>query len=295
MSSKTKTYDLDNILNTLIHNHFPELNGCDIWLEVGKYDCPIDVGELTEEGFYIELDEKLSKKKFVCGAIAFQLSKIILSDYYNLKHKLLHRVSKSYKSLFYRNATILVLLRGLGETLALYNKWLSNNYEVDEEDGILSDLNMSAASIIDAISAKDIAANILKKDKFILSDKVKLFENAPNNSFGALFPMLFGHYFLLIGKDNTKYPLGARYGLVAHELSHIEQIENIGISKVLYRHSKKYRVLVERDADFRVVMRGYGEGLISLYKASREENDHFSDSGLHPREIERLISLSSNT
>lgn len=67
--------DLPDILNTVIRRGFPELLGEDIQIEyLNLKSSLMSYGELTREGFYIEVDSSLreSPQEVLMGGIAHE-------------------------------------------------------------------------------------------------------------------------------------------------------------------------------------------------------------------------------
>jgi hypothetical protein len=88
-------------------------------------------------------------------------------------------------------------------------------------------------------------------------------------------------------------------GLIVHELSHISQ--DLGLSRFevwldefLNKHSKRYSLLDERNADLCVVLRGYGKNLLKFLRFIEREFPDFETEGLTKNELEMLLNISSN-
>jgi hypothetical protein len=137
-------HDLTNILNLVIRKGFPELLREDIHIEFVKLrDALLQYGELTQEGYYIEVDETLrdAPTEVLIGGIAHESAHIIMDI--SIGHKfitgdwLAYRVSARYKTLDERNTDIEVILRGFGRELLQFLRY-SVELELDhyKEDGL---------------------------------------------------------------------------------------------------------------------------------------------------------------
>lgn len=137
-------HDLLQVLNRVIRRGFPELLGEDIQIEYYILkDALIHYGELTQEGFYIEVDESLKKapQEALVGGIAHECAHIITDKSLRRKHlsrdALAYRISIRYKTLDERNTDVEVILRGFGRELLeflRYSEQLKLNHY--REDGL---------------------------------------------------------------------------------------------------------------------------------------------------------------
>jgi hypothetical protein len=136
--------ELSRIVDRVIVKRFPELLGEDIQIEyTGLRSSLLEYGELTGEGFYIEVDETLrnAPREVLIGGIAHELAHIVIEK--NLGRRALsgdalaYRISSRYKTLDERNTDVEVILRGFGRELLkflLYSEKLELNHY--REDGL---------------------------------------------------------------------------------------------------------------------------------------------------------------
>ena len=136
--------DLPQIVDRVIAKRFPELLGEDIRIEyTNLHDSLLEYGELTGEGYYIEVDETLrnAPREVLVGGIAHELAHIVIEK--NLDRKALsgdalaYRISSRYKTLDERNTDVEVILRGFGRELLdflLYSEKLQLDHY--REDGL---------------------------------------------------------------------------------------------------------------------------------------------------------------
>jgi len=119
--------DLVRIRDKVIQRGFPELLAEDIQVEYKHLkDALLEYGRLTEEGFYIEVDESLqnASEQVLAGGLAHELSHILVEK--NLEGRaisvdgLAYRLSKRYKTLDERNTDLEVILRGFGKDLLAF-------------------------------------------------------------------------------------------------------------------------------------------------------------------------------
>jgi len=119
--------DLVRIRDKVIQRGFPELLAEDIQVEYKHLkDALLEYGSLTEEGFYIEVDESLqnASEQVLAGGLAHELSHILVEK--NLEGRaisvdgLAYRLSKRYKTLDERNTDLEVILRGFGKDLLAF-------------------------------------------------------------------------------------------------------------------------------------------------------------------------------
>ena len=119
--------NLEEIRDDVIRNGFSELMDEDIQVEYKSLDDALfEYGGLTEEGFYIEVDESLKEapRDVMEGGLAHDLSHILtdknLSMGLRLRDRLAYRVSKRYKTLDERNTDLQVIIRGYGRQLLAF-------------------------------------------------------------------------------------------------------------------------------------------------------------------------------
>jgi len=136
--------NLEEIRDHVIKRGFPELMAEDIQVEYKKLeDALLEYGGLTEEGYYIEVDEtlKTAPDDVLIGGFAHEFSHII-SDKSLVKKlisrdKLAYNISPRYKTLDERNTDIEVLLRGFGNELLSFLEYSEKNeYPHYKEDGL---------------------------------------------------------------------------------------------------------------------------------------------------------------
>jgi hypothetical protein len=136
--------DLAHIRDLVIRRGFPELLAEDIQVEYKHLkDAMLEYGHLTQEGFYIEVDESLQKapEQVLAGGIAHELSHILTDK--NLKGRSVsmdgfaYRLSKRYKTLDERNTDLEVILRGFGKDLLAFLEYSEKEgYPYYKEDGL---------------------------------------------------------------------------------------------------------------------------------------------------------------
>jgi hypothetical protein len=86
-------------------------------------------GELTHEGFYIEVDSSLrgSPQEVLVGGIAHECAHIVVDKTGSGKKlsgdMIAYRISKRYKTLDERNTDLEVILRGFGRELAAFLRY----------------------------------------------------------------------------------------------------------------------------------------------------------------------------
>ena len=118
---------MTGILDDVIKKGFPELLGEDIRIEYAALDdALLTFGKLSQEGFYIEVDESLRNASVdvLTGGIAHECAHIIFEK--TKANKALsidmfaYRVSSRYRILDERNTDLEVILRGFGNELLLF-------------------------------------------------------------------------------------------------------------------------------------------------------------------------------
>jgi hypothetical protein len=122
--------DLSKTLNAVINRGFPELLGEDIQIEyLDLRSSLMSYGELTREGFYIEVDNSLSEspQEVLMGGIAHECAHIVVDKASGRKRlpgdMIAYRISKRYKTLDERNTDVEVILRGFGRELASFLRY----------------------------------------------------------------------------------------------------------------------------------------------------------------------------
>lgn len=105
-----------------------------------------------------------------------------------------------------------------------------------------------------------------------------------------------GGYYIEVDNEMKRSDEQAKIGLLAHELSHIVEDNNMNSrwtklkNDLLYSLSKRYETLCERDIDLLVILRGFGQELYSFAKFVENKGYHHdSDVGLSLRELEILL------
>ena len=138
--------DLSKILSSVIRKGFPELLSEDIQIEYQKLrDSLLVYGELTQEGYYIEVDKAMNNapRETLIGGIAHECAHIVVDKVLERKtlsaDALAYRISSRYKTLDERNTDVEVILRGFGRELLEFLRYSEkiglNHYR---EDGLSS-------------------------------------------------------------------------------------------------------------------------------------------------------------
>ncbi len=136
--------DLTHIRDQVIRRGFPELLAEDIQVEY-KYlkDALLEYGLLTEEGFYIEVDESLTNApvQVLTGGFAHELSHMLVDknfkDHSISRDRFAYKISKRYKTLDERNTDLEVILRGFGKDLLIFLEYSEKKgYPHYREDGL---------------------------------------------------------------------------------------------------------------------------------------------------------------
>lgn len=139
--------ELRGIKDEIIKNAFPELMDSDIAIEfVVIEDSFMQVGELEDEGHFIEVDESLIKIRgdreevdVLKGGIAHELAHIVKKSSSLLNkwiEKFLCRVSWKFKELDERNTDLTVVLRGYGKELLKFLEYCEKDYSRYKGDGL---------------------------------------------------------------------------------------------------------------------------------------------------------------
>ena len=136
--------NLTKILDGVIRRGFPELLREDIRIEfLNLHDSLLSYGELTHEGFYIEVDKTLrdAPENVFIGGIAHECAHIVVDMSKGRKalsgDALAYRISSRYKTLDERNTDLEVILRGFGQELLHFLRY-SEQLGLDHyrEDGL---------------------------------------------------------------------------------------------------------------------------------------------------------------
>lgn len=136
--------DLRRIVDKVIIKSFPELMDDDIQIEYKDLeDALLEYGELSEEGFYIEVDVSLkdAPENVIEGGIAHELSHILTDKKEDksltLQDKFAYKLSKRYRALDERNTDLIVILRGFGNQLLNFLKYAEEKgFPHYNEDGL---------------------------------------------------------------------------------------------------------------------------------------------------------------
>lgn len=137
--------ELSNIKDEVIKSAFPELMKVDIVIEFADVeDSFMEVGELEDEGHFIEVDESLieiqgDSEEVLKGGIAHELAHIIKKPRGLLNkwiEKILYKVSWKFKELDERNTDLTVVLRGYGKELLKFVRYCEKNSSRYMEDGL---------------------------------------------------------------------------------------------------------------------------------------------------------------
>jgi len=142
----TTNVELGNFKDEVIKNAFPELMKVDIKIDFELIkDACMEIGELEDEGHYIEVDTSLmiihddDENEILKGGIAHELSHIIRKPkgVFNIWiEKLLYKMSSRYRELDERNTDLITILRGYGNELLKFLKYCEQDYSRYEEDGL---------------------------------------------------------------------------------------------------------------------------------------------------------------
>ena len=136
--------NLDEIRDEIIKKGFPELLTEDIQAEYKPLkDALFEYGELTKEGFYIEVDDSMkdAPKDVMEGGFAHELSHILTDKEQgkalSLRDGLAYRISKRYKTLDERNTDLQVIIRGYGPQLLAFLEYSEKEgFPHYKEDGL---------------------------------------------------------------------------------------------------------------------------------------------------------------
>lgn len=135
--------ELKVIRDSVIKTGFPELMDEDIHIEYSSLeDALLVYGELTEEGFYIEVDASLKNvsEAIVEGGIAHELSHILIDRSQKEKSildRIAYSISPNYRVLDERNTDLLTIIRGFGPQLLSFLKYSEKEgYPHYKEDGL---------------------------------------------------------------------------------------------------------------------------------------------------------------
>ncbi len=136
--------NLEELRDQVISRGFPELMAEDIQVEYKKLkDALFEYGRLSQEGYYIEIDESLTDapERVLIGGLAHELSHILTDRSSEKKlisqDRLAYRISSRYKVLDERNTDLEVILRGFGKDLLHFLEYSERNeYPHYKEDGL---------------------------------------------------------------------------------------------------------------------------------------------------------------
>jgi hypothetical protein len=136
--------NLAKIRDNIIIKNFPELMDDDIQVEYNNLeDALFEYGELSEEGFYIEVDESLkdAPEEVIEGGLAHELSHILTDKKehrnLNFRDRLAYKFSLNYRTLDERNTDFLVIIRGYGNQLLTFLKYAEKKgFPHYKEDGL---------------------------------------------------------------------------------------------------------------------------------------------------------------
>ena len=136
--------NLIQIRDDVIKRGFPELMAEDIQVEYTHLkDALFVYGRLTREGFYIEIDELLTKaaEQVLIGGFAHEFSHMLvdksLTKRWTSMDSLAYIISKRYKTLDERNTDLEVILRGFGKELLNFLEYSEKEgYPHYKEDGL---------------------------------------------------------------------------------------------------------------------------------------------------------------
>ena len=98
---------------------------------------------------------------------------------------------------------------------------------------------------------------------------------------------------MLIREQADEKLINVLKGGIAHELAHIVRKQrglfNIWMDKFLYKISKRYVELDERNTDLIVFLRGYGEELLKFLEYSEKKYSRYEEDGLSQIELKTLL------
>ncbi len=137
-------HDLEKLRDIVIRRGFMELIAEDIQVEFQKLeDALFEYGSLTEEGYYIELDETLQEapEEVLVGGLAHELSHILtdrlLEKRLRFRDWLAYRISRRYKTLDERNTDLQIILRGFSRELLIFLEYAGEKgFPHYKEDGL---------------------------------------------------------------------------------------------------------------------------------------------------------------
>jgi hypothetical protein len=103
-------------------------------------------------------------------------------------------------------------------------------------------------------------------------------------------------YFIKVTPILKKAPKDVIIGGVAHELAHILDAQSRNkhekaTDAKLYRFSKTYRTMTERNTDLQTIIRDFGAELLAFMKYYEKTEPHYKEDGLSIREIQKLLEL----
>jgi hypothetical protein len=136
--------NLNELRDQVISRGFPELMAEDIQVEYKELkDALFEYGGLTQEGYYIEVDESLTDApmEIIIGGLAHECSHILTDissgNKVMSRDKIAYGISPRYKTLDERNTDLEVILRGFGKELLNFLEYSeTNGYPYYKEDGL---------------------------------------------------------------------------------------------------------------------------------------------------------------
>lgn len=139
-------HDLAKIRDDVIKRGFLELISTDVQVEWRALeDALMEYGGLTEEGYYVEVDESLKgvdDKEIIEGGLAHEFAHIIADIRMQTRavitrDRWARRISKEYRRLDERNTDLEVLIRGFGMRLLKFLRYAeAEGYPYYKENGL---------------------------------------------------------------------------------------------------------------------------------------------------------------
>jgi hypothetical protein len=131
---------LEDIRDEIIQEGFPELMDEDVQIAYENIDDALCAyGELTEEGYYIDVDISLrdAPRRVIEGGVAHELSHILTDRDAGTEDTEAYRLSKRYRILDERNTDVLTILRGYGPQLLAFLEYSEKKeFPRYKEDGL---------------------------------------------------------------------------------------------------------------------------------------------------------------
>ena len=136
--------DLASIRDHVISEAFSELMAEDIQIEYKKLeDALLDCGQLTSEGYYIEVDEVLqdAPQEVLEGGLAHEFAHLVVRKDENSSPKTMnwiaYRFCPRYRILNERNTDLEVIMRGYGHQLLAFLEYAEcQGFPYYREDGL---------------------------------------------------------------------------------------------------------------------------------------------------------------